>query len=156
MSKIIIGETILKTSTRYKIHNWMHPYTTEYLFNPNKLLCSMFLRRQGEARRSTPFQPPRRIRRAARRRHTHFDKSILDTYKFSRQESIPRPPGPKAPFQPTKPTSALYPLPPRATSGTRSVSSTKQRHRTAALSLSWRLPPRSAHRQPFPAGASLR
>jgi hypothetical protein len=44
----------------------------------------MFLRRQGEARCSTPFQSPRHIRRVARRRHTHFDKSILDTYKFSR------------------------------------------------------------------------
>ena len=31
-----------------------------------------FLWRQGEARRPTPFQTPRRIWRAARRRHIHI------------------------------------------------------------------------------------
>jgi len=48
-----------------------------------------FLWRQGEARRPTPFQTPRRIWRAARRRHIHIlisngaAQKYTDAYLFA-------------------------------------------------------------------------
>jgi hypothetical protein len=47
----------------------------------------MFLRRQGEARRSTHFQSSRRIKRTVRRRHSHFNKLILK-YKLCKQREV--------------------------------------------------------------------
>jgi hypothetical protein len=47
----------------------------------------MFLRRQGKARRSTPFQPLRRIKRPVRRRHTYFNKAILK-HKLCKQREV--------------------------------------------------------------------